>query len=196
MLDRNSYFVREHVGFMKLTDTYDILDPETQQQLGIAKEKVSGLMQGLRLLVNKQLLPTTIYVYAGDDPQNESQLLFSIRRGVSFFRSRVDINGPDGKTLGWFKSKAFSVGGAFRVFDAAGQEYAVVKGDWKAWKFRFLDANKNELGTVTKKWAGVGKELFTSADNYMINLNEQVDPGKAILLLAAGLAVDTVYKEK
>ena len=40
MLNRKTYFIREHVGLMKLSDTYDILDPETKQQLGIAKEKI------------------------------------------------------------------------------------------------------------------------------------------------------------
>ena len=54
------------------------------------------------------------------------------------------------------------------------------------------------LGTVTKKWAGIGRELFTSADNYMIALSDasQANPGVAALLLAAGLAIDIVFKEK
>ena len=59
-----------------------------------------------------------------------------------------------------------------------------------------MDKAENEIGNITKKWAGIGKELFTSADNYIIALNHEPAPEKAILLLAAGLAVDTVYKEK
>jgi len=98
--------------------------------------------------------------------------------------------------VGWFQSKVFSLGGAFRVFDTGGNEVAAVKGDWKGWNFRFLDKCGNEMGTITKKWAGIGKELFTSADNYIIKLNHESAPAKAILLLAAGLAVDTIYKEK
>ena len=70
-----------------------------------------------------------------------------------------------------------------------------MKGDWKGWNFRFLVASEREIGTITKKWAGIGKELFTSADNYIVSFTEAPDPGKAVLLLAAGLAVDTVYKE-
>ena len=49
---------------------------------------------------------------------------------------------------------------------------------------------------VTKKWAGVGKELFTSADNYIISINGEPDESINTLLLAAGLAIDTIYKEK
>jgi len=196
MLARQNYFIREHVGFMKLTDTFDILDPETQEQIGIAKEKVGGFMKLLRIIVNKRILPTKVFIYEGSDPQDESKLLFSIQRGFTLFRSKVDVLNPDGSLIGWFKSKVWSLGGAFRVFDVQGQEVALVKGDWKGWNFRFLDAAENELGTITKKWAGVGKELFTSADNYIISLNGEPAPAIATLLLAAGLAIDTVYKEK
>lgn len=196
MLDRKMYFIRERIGFLKLADTYDILDPETQVQLGIAKEKPGALIHVLRFLVSKQLLPTNVFVYEGDNPEDETKLLFSIRRGFTFFRSKINIVDQAGNLVGWFKSKAFSLGGAFRVFDVSGTEVALVKGDWKGWNFRFLDQAENEIGVITKKWAGIGKELFLSADNYIITLNQEPAPAKAILLLAAGLAVDTVYKEK
>jgi len=196
VLNRTSYFVREHVGFMKLTDTFDILDPETQQQIGIAKEKPGGWMQMLRLVINKRMLPTKVIVYEGADPNDESRRLFSIERGFTFLRAKVNVCDAQGDVIGWFKSKLFSLGGAFVVYSADGDEVAQVKGDWKGWNFRFLDADQNEIGTVTKKWAGVGKELFTSADNYIISLNGETSQAKSLLLLAAGLAIDVVYKEK
>lgn len=70
-----------------------------------------------------------------------------------------------------------------------------MQGDWKGWNFRFLSGN-TELGVVTKKWGGLGKELFTTADNYIISLAGAPNPAVATLLLAAGLAIDTVLKEK
>ena len=72
-----------------------------------------------------------------------------------------------------------------------------MKGDWKGWNFKFISQDGRELGTVTKKWAGIGRELFTSADNYMIALNDTGDGQAAAsaLLLAAGLAIDIVFKE-
>jgi len=196
MLNKRTYFIRERVGFLKLVDTYDIIDPQTQQQLGIAKEKPGGLVHVLRFLVNKQLLPTKVFVYEGDNPEDETKLLFSIQRGFTLFRSKVNILDKGGTVVGWFQSKVFSLGGAFRVFDATGNEVSLVKCDWKGWNFRFLDKAEKEIGTIAKKWAGIGKELFTSADNYIIALSQDSAPAKALLLLAAGLAVDTVYKER
>ena len=57
MLNRRTYFIREHIGILKLTDAYDILDPTTQEQLGIAKERVDTIFHILRLVVEKRLLP-------------------------------------------------------------------------------------------------------------------------------------------
>ena len=64
MLSRNTYFIREHVGMLKLTATFDILDPETQQQIGIAREEpLVGWAKLLRLVVIKSFLPTTVNIY-------------------------------------------------------------------------------------------------------------------------------------
>lgn len=193
MLHRKQYFIREHVGLLKLTDTYDILDPETKEKIGEAREEISGLIKALRLLVNKSLLPTRISVYEGKD-ETARRLLFSVRRGTAFLRPKVEIVDASGASLGHLQSKLLSLGGAFRVFAADGKEIALVKGDWKGWNFRFL-AGETELGVVTKKWAGLGKELFTSADNYIISLHGAPSPEISVLLLAAGLAIDTVLKE-
>jgi len=195
MLSRKTYFIREHVGVFKLYDggdTYDILDPETHEQLGIAKEKPGMLVHLLRILVDKRILPTKVFIYEGSDFDDPSRLLFSIQRSIT----KVDICDANGVVLGWLESKFFSFGGAFYVYDSLGNEVAFVQGNWVGWTFKFLDRDQNEIGTITKKWAGVGKEMFTSADNYMIALNDEPSPVKAILMLAAGLAVDIIYKEK
>ncbi|HEV2668563.1 MAG TPA: phospholipid scramblase-related protein, partial [Blastocatellia bacterium] len=115
----------------------------------------------------------------------------------NLFRARVTVHDRVGNELGHFKSKFFSIGGGFHVLDAFDKPVADIKGDWKGWNFRFLAADGTELGKVTKKWAGLGKELFTSADNYMIALDENrtFPPEAVALLLAAGLAIDIVYKE-
>lgn len=69
-----SYFVRERVGFVKLCDTYDILDPQTQHVIGIAKEEPPGWAKWLRLLINKQLMPTTVNIYEDETKPPSFQL--------------------------------------------------------------------------------------------------------------------------
>jgi uncharacterized protein YxjI len=90
----------------------------------------------------------------------------------------------------------FSIGGAFDVVDASENKLCSLRGNWVGWDFRFL-AGDREIAHVSKKWAGIGKEMFTSADNYVLEINEQVassDPARE-LILAAVLCIDMVLKE-
>lgn len=194
MLDRTNYLIKERVGFLRLTDRYDILAPEDGRQIGFAKEKVGWFIHLLRFVVNKGMLPTRVEIRE----REEAPVLLTICRGVTFLRSKVRVLDHSGQPVGYFKSKLFSLGGGFYVFDNQDRQVAEVKGDWKGWNFQMLDGAGKVLGTVTKKWAGIGRELFTSADNYMIALSDasQANPGVAALLLAAGLAIDIVFKEK
>jgi uncharacterized protein YxjI len=194
MFDRRAFFIREHVGMLKLKNTYDILAPENQASLGIAKEITAGWVIALRLLLSKSMLPITVAIYASE---NEAPLL-TLKRGFTFLRSKVWIEKNDGERIGYFKSKLFSFGGGFYIYDMQDQQIADIKGDWKGWNFRFINAEGKEIGLVTKKWSGMGKELFTSADNYLITIEDLGDKQAAYgaLLLAAGIAIDTVFKEK
>ncbi len=190
MLNRQTYFIKERVKLLRISDTYDILDPETQEHIGIAVERPGQLTRVLRLLISKQLLPTRIDIH---DDENNPPLL-SIRRGVNLLGAKIDILNADGQPVGYFKSKLFTLSGGFRVYDIHDKQVAEVKGNWKGWNFKFLDTSGNQLGTVTKSWAGLSQELFSSADNYIIRL-QNPDQGTSGLLLAAGLAIDAVYNE-
>lgn len=130
-----------------------------------------------------------------DDETNE--VVVSIKKKWSFIRSKVMITGKDGKEIGYFKSKILSLGGGFRVYDNNDIQFADVKGDWVGWDFKIVDMSSKIIGTISKKWAGIGKELFTTADNYVLSLYEDREHTDvdAALILAAGLAIDIIYKE-
>jgi uncharacterized protein YxjI len=193
MLDRKTYVVRERVGFMKLASTYDLLDPNTGQTIGVAKEEPPGIVKYLRLLVNNKWLPTTVNVYERED----APPVLWIHRGVALFRTPVHVHTPAGD-LGYFREKFLTIGKTFIIFDTQDREIGTVKGDWKGWNFQVLGRQGAELGRVTKKWAGLGKELFTNADTYVITISDAAAGRREVaqLLLAAGLAIDTVFKEK
>lgn len=194
LLERKVFLIKEQVEFMKLVGKYDIFDPDNGNQIGVAKEEPGGMIKFLRLLVNKLLLPNKINVYDNED----QSIVFSIKKPLSLFRPKVSVFNRNGDYLGFFQSKVFTIGGGFWVFDPANNKVAEIKGDWKGWNFQFVGVDGRVIGTITKKWAGVAKELFTTADKYVISLNEaeELEPNRVALLLAAGLAVDIILKEK
>lgn len=192
MLELDTILVKERVGMLKISDTYDLVDPATGNPVGLCKEHIAWWVHILRLAVNKRMLPTVVRI----TDQHEARTFLEIRRGFSFLSPRVSVVDGQGKVLGHLKSKLFSWGINFRILDTAEQEIASVKGDWKGWNFQLLSASGEILGTITKKWAGMGKELFTSADNYVVDLSGSANKNASRkMLLAAALAIDTCFKE-
>ena len=179
---------------LKTRGAYDILDPDTKAPIGLAKETTPGWAIAMRALLKKQMLPMKIEIQA----VGETTPQLRIERGWSFMRSKVNVLDAQNNSLGYFKSKLFSLGGGFHVYNTSDEKVADVKGNWKGWDFRFIDASGQELGTVSKKMSGLLKEMFTTADNYLIAINDAgaAQPTTSSLLLAAGLAIDTVYNEK
>lgn len=195
LLDKKTFVVKERVAFAKLTATYDILDAESGAVIGVAKEEPGALAKWARLVVSKWkgMLPTAINVYEGEG----TTPILTLRRGFTMMRASVTVSLGD-RVIGSFKAKALSIGGAFQMFDPQENEIGAVKGDWKGWNFQMVTPSGEELGRVTKTWAGLGKALFTNADNYVIALAETATgrPDIVPMLLAAGLAIDVVFREK
>jgi len=82
------------------------------------------------------------------------------------------------------------------VMDEYDRALCTLVGKWTSWDFRF-EAGGRELAHVSKKWAGIGKELFTSADNYVLQISDEVPAHSKLrqLILAAVMCIDMVLKE-
>lgn len=195
LLDQKIFFVKEQVEFLKMAGTYDIFDPETNRQIAVAKEEQSWFLKFLRLFINKTMLPTKIRVF---DYQNQETVI-TLEKPFTLLRSKIMVFNGQGHCLGYFKSKLLTLGGGFWIFNPIHRQVGEVKGDWKGWDFKFMTENNQQLGTITKKWAGIGRELFTTADNYVIAADEakgELTMEQTAMLLAAGLAIDIIFKER
>ena len=127
----------------------------------------------------------------------EGDPVVRVKRGVSLFLSKVQVFNEENMVIGGFKQKFFSIGGKFSILDANDLPVCTLKGKWSGWDFKFLTADGQEFAHVTKKWAGLGKELFTTADNYVLNISEQVPRDSEVrqLILAAVMCIDMILKE-
>jgi uncharacterized protein YxjI len=98
--------------------------------------------------------------------------------------------------VGRFRQRLLSLGGKFLVMDVNDNLICTLKGKWTGWNFKFIKDNV-EFAQVSKKWSGLGKELFTSADNYMLQIDERTPENNSIrlLILAAVMCIDLVLKE-
>jgi uncharacterized protein YxjI len=193
ILNQNVYFVKEHVGMFKAANNFDIMDPDSSEVILHCREDKLGLItKMLRFTDYKRMTPFDIEIRTPD-----GQPVVRVKRGISIFLSHVKVFDENDKLIGGFKQKLFSLGGAFTVMDAEDKPLCMLKGKWTGWDFRFLTDDGTEFAHVTKKWAGIGKELFTSADNYILEIAESVPADNPVrqLILAAVMCIDMVLKE-
>lgn len=192
VLDRNLFLVKEHTGLFKAANNFDIYDPETNEIiLECREEKLGFITKMLRFTDYKRMTPFNVEIR-----EPGGRTLIRVSRGVSFFLSKVHVFDQNDQLVGGFKQKLFSIGGSFNVLDPNDQTVCSLKGKWSGWDFRFMNGTQ-ELAHVAKKWAGLGKELFTSADNYMLEIADSVPAGSPVrlLIVAAVMCIDMVLKE-
>ena len=192
VLNRNLFLVKEHVGMFKAANNYDIYDPDTGNIIMECREERLGTLTKLcRFTDLKRMTPFDIQIRTPEGNQ-----VVRVTRGIAVLLSKVNVLDQHDRPLGGFKQKFFSIGGAFNVLDGDDNLICQLKGKWTGWNFRFM-ANGAEFAHVTKKWAGIGKEFFTSADNYVLQISESVpkDHVARQLILAAVMCIDMVLKE-
>jgi hypothetical protein len=67
---------------------------------------------------------------------------------------------------------------------------------FRPWTFPILK-NGRAAGQIQKKWSGVGRELFTDADNFLVRFDDPgLDAAERRLLIAAALAIDYDFFER
>ncbi len=187
-LHRNSFFIKEHVGMFKAANNYDILDPESHNVIMNCREENLGFFTKLFRFSNyKRMTPFHIEIKT---PSGEKVL--TVKRGFTLFLSTVEVFDENDQLVGKFKQTFISM----NVLNANDEVVAKLKGKWSMWDFSFVKDDV-VLASVSKKWAGLGKELFTSADNYILTIDENVanDDPIRLLVLGAVMCIDMVLKE-
>jgi uncharacterized protein YxjI len=187
--ESNDYFIDEKVNYFKFGNTYNVYNKEAEQ-VGVINQKVTGWHKVLRLILNKAMFPFLLEVRNMDN-----DLQVSIRRGWTFWMSKITITDANDELIGTIKQKFKFFKPTFTINDASEKNIATITGDWKAWDFKISDSNQNAIGTINKKWGGVMKEVFTRADKYYVAIApEYAEDTNKIVIVACAITIDMVLK--
>jgi uncharacterized protein YxjI len=188
--ESNEYFIDEKVGYFKFSNEYKVYDG-TATPVGRIVQRVSGWHKVLRLFLNKAMFPFTLEIV-----DNNDAVLVTIKRGWTFWMSKITILDAEGNVSGLIKQKFKLLKPRFQILNAEGEQIAEINGDWKAWNFGITDNNGRAIGFINKKWAGVAKELFTSADKYQVTIiPEYAEDQNKVNIVATAITIDMVLKE-
>lgn len=188
--ESNDYFIDEKVQFFKFHNEYKVYDP-MGLHVGSVTQKVTGWHKFLRLFLKNTRLPFLLEV-----TDTSGRVLASIHRGWTFWLSKITIQDGNGETSGFIRQQFRFLKPRFRIFDASENPIAEINGDWKAWNFTINDGGGNTIGSINKKWAGVAKEFFTSADKYYVSIvPAYAEDRNKMNIVVAAITIDMVLKE-
>ena len=193
ILEKNLYLFKEHLGLIKAHNNYDIYDPESKEMILHCREKnLNFFYKIVRIFFKdyKRMTPFEIEIKG-----LTGKKILKVKKGISFILSKIQVYDENDNIVGIFKQR-LSFRANFDMLDKRENLVCKLKGNFIGWNFKFLKGD-SEVGLVTKKWAGIGKEMFTSADNYILEIKDKVvkDSPLRLLILAAVLCIDMVIKE-
>lgn len=188
-LNYNKLIVKQELDFIEaiagieVKNKYKIL-AEDKKEILYAYEQSNTLA---RILL-KQLRPLTITII---DTNNNNTIL-KINKKFAFLLPIFEILDSNNNLIAKVKSK-FSLNSKLEVFDINNQQIFYTKNQvMHPWTFNIYK-NKNEnnsLALILKKFSGVGKEMFTKADNFSIDFNQIQDNQEKEIIIALSLIID------
>ncbi|MGW4885800.1 phospholipid scramblase-related protein [Streptomyces murinus] len=183
--------VNQKAKLIELTNEYKVMD-QNGRELGSVTEVGQGALRKILRFVSSwdQFLTHKLEIR---DAYGQPQLLLT--RPAKIFKSRVIVSRPDGSPVGEIVQQNM-IGKINFAMNVNGQQVGAIKAEnWRAWNFAIVDHADNEVARITKTWEGLAKTLFTSADNYVLQIHYQLPEPLLSLVVATALTVDTALKQ-
>lgn len=107
--------------------------------------------------------------------------------------SRFLVTRPDDSPIGEIVQE--NVFGEIRFsFTARGKPVGALRAEnWRAWNFSIADGAGVQVARISKTFAGELRS-FTTADNYLVEVNGYLDDPLASMVVAAALTIDTALR--
>lgn len=191
-LMRNSVLVEEQAGPLRAEFRFDVRAPDDAALLMTCREEpLSRLTRIVRFSTYRRTTPFDLRVRNTDGTP-----VVRLARGVPILSSHVRIYDGDDVLIGTLRQRPFSIRGVFDVLDATGRPICRLQARGVRTEFALLTPERVELARITKRWAGLSKELFTSADHYLLQIADIVPPDLLLrqLILAAAIGIGLIVK--
>lgn len=192
LLSLNRFFVKQKVKIIEMVGEFAILDEEGNQVGSVRQEGQSKLKKALRFVSSvDQFLTHQFSVYDATGAKT-----LGLVRPAKFMKSKINVTDGAGQPVGTIEQQNVIGKIRFGLLGVSGQQIGGINAEnWRAWNFSITDAGGVEIGRITKKWEGLAKTLFTTADNYMVEIDPTVQGPLRLMALAAAIGVDTALKQ-
>ncbi|MGE0877827.1 MAG: phospholipid scramblase-related protein [Acidimicrobiia bacterium] len=191
LFDEPILVVNQKAKLIEVTNQYAVYNQAGMQIASVSEVGQSTAKKALRVLTSLDQFMThrlEIRDMAGG-------VIMSLTRPAKVFKSTVVVNSPTGGEIGRIVQENM-VGKIHFALESGGQTLGHIRAEnWRAWNFRIEDGAGTEVARITKTWEGIAKTMFTTADNYVVQLHTRLPQPLLTLVVASALSVDTALKQ-
>ena len=122
--------------------------------------------------------------------------VLEVIRPAKVVKSRLSVRTGDRRRVGEIVQDNVFGKIRFTLTDADGRSVGQVRAEnWRAWDFAIVNRDGREVARIDKRFVGVLKAVFTTADTYVVHIDPTLDGDLRLLVIAAAAAVDTALKQ-
>jgi uncharacterized protein YxjI len=191
LLDEPVLVVNQKTKLIELTNEYAVFDQRGTQIGSVVEVGQSGLKKAVRLLSSYD----QYFTHRLELRDPSGQVLLNLTRPAKVFKSRVQVTQANGAAIGEIVQE--NVFGKIHFgLVANGVKIGSINAEnWRAWNFSIQDGGGQEVARITKTWEGFARTMFTSADNYVVQIHQRLQDPLRAMVVASAVTVDTALKQ-
>ena len=183
--------VNQKAKIIELNNQYSVYDQHGTQIAAVNQVGQSTAKKVMRLVSSfDQFMTHQLQI-----TDTSGGVVLKITRPAKFMKSTVIVSDGHDREIGRVVQQNV-IGKINFGLEAGGQQLGAIKAEnWRAWNFRIENAAGQEIARVTKTWEGLAKTMFTTADNYVLQISQRAAEPLNSLVVASALSIDTALKQ-
>ena len=183
--------VNQKAKLIELNNQYGVFNKDGRQIAAVNQVGQTAAKKALRLLTSLDQFMT----HRLEITDLQGQVLLRITRPAKVMKSTVIVSDGNDQEIGRIvQDNVF--GKIHFTLQAGGHTYGSINAEnWRAWNFRVEDHTGQEIARITKTFEGIAKTMFTTADNYVVQIHGLIPQPLSSRDVAAALSVDTALKQ-
>ena len=183
--------VNQKAKVFEITNQYSVFDHNGTQIAAVNQVGQSTAKKVMRLMSNLDQL----FTHKLEIVDHTGSVLLRLTRPAKIMKSTIIVSDAHDQEIGRIVQENMMGKIRFGLI-VGGETVGRIKAqNWRAWNFQVEDANGQEIATITKTFEGIAKAVFTTADNYVVHIHQQIPQPLNSLVVAAALSVDTALKQ-
>lgn len=192
LLDHDRIIINQKAKLIELSAEYAIRDVEGAD-IGTIRQEGQSAMKKLARFVSSldQFMTHALSVY-----QTDGAKVLTVTRPRKLMKSTIQVGDGTGALLGTIRQQNMIGKINFGLHDSDGERLGEIRAqNWRAWNFSIVDTAEQEVARITKTWEGLAKTVFTTADDYLLEVQPECQGPLRWLVFASAVSVDLALKQ-